>query len=249
MGLDEHSFKFLKEAKQLGVDMTRIMTLGRQDLMARPRTEKYADVELRRGGAQIVHSVDVSEFEGCSHVHDLNKPLPDEWKCGYTLVLDGGTLEHVFNAPQAISNAMDLVAVGGHLIVDTPTNNWCGHGFYQFSPCLFRSFLCPSNGFKILSMVVHRVGPFARWYDVLDCDERVELISTVPMMLKVLAKKVSHETIKYPQQPDYVKRWNTIPERGRSVGLIGNALNFAKMTIWNRRHFYVRRMCWNTVKA
>jgi len=42
----------------------------------------------------------------------------------YTTVIDGGSLEHVFNFPQAIANCMNMVAVGGHFIGLSPANNF-----------------------------------------------------------------------------------------------------------------------------
>jgi 2-polyprenyl-3-methyl-5-hydroxy-6-metoxy-1,4-benzoquinol methylase len=56
-------------------------------------------------------------------------------------VFDGGTLEHIFDYPTAIKNCMKMVKPGGHLLLTTPANNWFGHGFYQFSPELFYSFV------------------------------------------------------------------------------------------------------------
>ncbi|MCA1572803.1 MAG: hypothetical protein LC798_21415 [Chloroflexi bacterium] len=43
------------------------------------------------------------------------------------MVLDGGTLEHVFDYPTALRGALDAVRLGGHFIAVTPANGWCGH--------------------------------------------------------------------------------------------------------------------------
>ena len=56
----------------------------------------------------------------------------------FDVVYDGGTLEHVFNFPVALRNAMELLRPGGRLFtIHTCANNLCGHGFYQFSRELF----------------------------------------------------------------------------------------------------------------
>ena len=81
--------------------------------------------------------MDFSAYEGAAILHDLNEPVGDELKEKFTFVLDGGTLEHIFNFPVAITGAMEMVAVGGHLAIVTGGNNFFGHGFYQFSPELF----------------------------------------------------------------------------------------------------------------
>ena len=65
----------------------------------------------------------------------------------YTLVIDGGCLEHIFNFPVAIKNCMEMLQEGGHFIGITPANNLMGHGFYQFSPELYFRIFSKENGF------------------------------------------------------------------------------------------------------
>jgi hypothetical protein len=89
-----------------------------------------------------VVTLDNSAYEGAAIVIDLNAPLPDALKNRFTAVIDGGCLEHIFNFPQAIKNSMEMLSIGGHFLGITPANNFCGHGFYQFSPgALFSHFL------------------------------------------------------------------------------------------------------------
>ena len=82
-------------------------------------------------------------------------------------MLDSGSLEHVFNFPIAIANCMALTEVGGHFVAITPANNWCGHGFYQFSPELFYRVLCAENGFRVERMIVAEC-PDGTWLEVAD---------------------------------------------------------------------------------
>ena len=78
--------------------------------------------------------MDASDYEGCSIVHDLNNPLPEHLVGRYSLVLDSGTLEHVFDFPTALRNSLAAVRTGGHFVTIAPGNNQFGHGFYQFGP-------------------------------------------------------------------------------------------------------------------
>jgi hypothetical protein len=78
--------------------------------------------------------------------------------------LDGGTTEHVFNFPTALTNAMQMVETGGHLVIITGGNNFCGHGFYQFSPELFYRALSAENGFEMKRLIAAEVG--GNWYEV-----------------------------------------------------------------------------------
>src|SRR6185295_9992131 len=126
----------------------------------------YAEPLFHALGARKVFALDASAFEGAQVVHDLNLPIGPDLQEKFDLVYDGGTLEHVFNFPVALKNCMQLVRPGGQLILHTVTNNYCGHGFYQFSPELFFRALSPENGFEMERMVLHRIGPYGRWYEV-----------------------------------------------------------------------------------
>ena len=108
----------------------------------------YAEEFLKRLGAKETISIDASAYEGASLVHDMNLPIGDDLKRRFSVVIDGGTLEHVFNFPVAIKNCMQMVDVGGHFFVHTMANNFMGHGFYQFSPELFYRVFSPENGFR-----------------------------------------------------------------------------------------------------
>lgn len=177
-------------------------------------------------GATSVLSMDASPYEGADLVHDLNRPIPPEWAEGYDALIDGGTLEHVFNFPVAISNCMKLVKTGGHLMLFTPANNYFGHGFYQFSPELFYRVLAPENGFVVERMIALAdnagVGnvfglryPFpitGPWHEVPDpavIHRRVTLINHDSVILMVLARKTANvEPFKNaPQQSDYLPLW------------------------------------------
>lgn len=238
MGLSVNGTKFLMYAKTQGVCFTRTATIGRQelhlsagalrknlsdfdyfptrsevkDLMS--KTGGFAEPFLGALGATEICSFDASEFEGASHLHDFNFPIDESFKNRFTVVIDGGTLEHIFNFPVAIKNCMEMVEVGGHFLAMTPTNNFTGHGLYQFSPELFFRIFSEPNGFRIVRMMIFEDRPEAKWFEVADPDairERVSLVNAQPTTLLVLAEKV--ETVEIfatpPQQSDYVALWKS----------------------------------------
>ena len=252
MGLDINAVQFLIDARRRGAEFGDVLTLGRQDLNVYPA--KMAEVLESHGfpaaafkgddkalysepcfqslGAKGVSSMDASGFEGAGFIHDLNEPIGGELKERFDLVYDGGTLEHVFHFPMAMRNCMEMVKPGGHLFIHTITNNWCGHGFYQFSPELFFRALSPDNGFEVTRMVLHRVGPYGRWYEVSDPNairSRVELLTFTPVMLLIQAKRVKSVPIfaRAPQQSDYTPRWQ--PARPKLNELV--TLHF-RVTYW-----------------
>jgi len=88
-------------------------------------------------GLTDIHAMDYSDFENADIVHDLNTPVPDEFKNRFDLIVDGGTIEHVFDIKQDLINIATMLRPGGRIIHMTPMNNYVNHGFYQFSPTLF----------------------------------------------------------------------------------------------------------------
>lgn len=100
----------------------------------------YAEKPLEMLGFGKVESMDISDYEGAQHLVDLSKPLAEQYHNRFDFVLDGGTLEHVFDVAQSFRNIFDMLRPGGTFVSVTPFNGWPGHGFYQFQPDLVWSF-------------------------------------------------------------------------------------------------------------
>jgi SAM-dependent methyltransferase len=230
----------LLEAKSEGASFERTLTLGRLASFLSPRdlariaralppecafaqavasgeTPTFVDDLFRAMGARQVETLDVSPFEGATIVHDLNQPLPEPLKGRFDAVVDGGTLEHVFNVPMAIKNAMDALAVGGRFYGSLPANNYCGHGFYQFSAEFFYRVFSPENGFTLEKLLVGRAWAHGRWLDgptfvVADPDAmrgRVNIGGEGGLLFLVQARKDAERPVfaGWPQQSDYSARW------------------------------------------
>lgn len=232
MGIDASSTLFIGAAKASGVDFSRMAMIGRQSFWPSPkalgrvfsrfgidrdvaaflRENRYAERFFELLGAQEVVSFDASAYESASVIHDMNLPVPHTWHRRFSCVHDGGTLEHVFNVPQALKNGMEMVAVGGHFTQVNVANNFMGHGFWQFSPELvFRTF-SPENGFEIAGVLMHEVVPGGAWYAVRDPDQirqRVNLCNRRPTYIFTIAKRIAAVEIfkTAPQQSDYQALW------------------------------------------
>ena len=92
-------------------------------------------------GFETVDAVDIGDHEGANLIFDLNADdirshIPDE----YDLVLDCGTMEHVFDVARVFRHLFEVTRIGGHIIHIMPGNNFYDHGFYQLSPTLFRDY-------------------------------------------------------------------------------------------------------------
>lgn len=116
-------------------------------------------------GFDAVESLDYSDFEGANHVIDLNQDgVPPHLEQKYDVLLDSGTLEHVFHLPNALKNACSMVKEGGRLMILTPASNHVDHGFYMFSPTLFYDYFM-ANGFAIetIYLVAYTKNPRKLW--------------------------------------------------------------------------------------
>ncbi len=241
MGILHSNASFYLDARARGVCFDRTLTLGRQRFYVRPAelevlSSRYRP-ELRNQTDDVAFgepadafferflevrelaALDHSAYEGSRLIHDLNHPIPAELAGRFDVVIDSGTLEHIFNLPIALTNCMRLVKEGGTLFLSTPTNNMCGHGFYQFSPELFFRVLVGSNGFSLtrLVLVTHpfpggELGGPQTQYEVIDPEvlgERVPLMTHSPAFLMIEATRIGPvpEALSAPQQSDYVRRW------------------------------------------
>ncbi|MEP7263433.1 MAG: hypothetical protein ABI772_02990 [Bacteroidota bacterium] len=237
MAITSNDVKLLFYAHKCGISFEKTLTLGRlklyvpvdsiQQLANRsgfnhrsikdiPFPDAYSEPLFEFLGSKLSDSIDVSDYEKATLIHDMNQPVPSLWENKYSVVIDSGTLEHIFNFPQAIMNCMKMIRAGGHFIGITPVNNLMGHGFYQFSPELYFRVFNEENGFRIKKLMIasaHEDGSYSDWYEVADpkmVKSRVILVNQLPTYLMIFAEKISSETIfkTFPQQSDYTEKWN-----------------------------------------
>lgn len=100
----------------------------------------YAEGPLEKLGFGRVETMDFSDYEGAQHLADLSKPIAETYHNRFDFVLDGGTLEHVFDIPQAFRNVFAMLKPGGIFVSINGFTGWPGHGFYQFQPDLVWSY-------------------------------------------------------------------------------------------------------------
>lgn len=265
MGLDKQNLRAIIAAKSSGVSLVRVGFLGRPSLMlsskelksvARefnlPITEaqckecidnqSYAENLLEFLGVKLLESIDTSSYEDATHVYDLTEKLPNSLKNHFSLLVDGGTLEHIYDFPTAFNNFQNMVEVGGHLLICNIANNFLGHGFYQFSPELFFRTLNEKSGFSIEWIVLAEYGGSQKWIQVSDPEQvkqRVLLSNRLPTLIFVLAKKTSEKNANFGkdvQQSDYVSAWEGDNSASRRKGSLLNLLPL-------RLRLFLRSVC------
>ncbi|TFV97266.1 hypothetical protein E4S40_01005 [Algoriphagus kandeliae] len=237
MGFNIKTTELLIQAKKLGVDFSKVATIGRQTLNGSfiefenlfksygykeedleniiSRKNRYSEGFLNSLGAVSIDTFDASNYEGATRIWDMNLPIPQDLKENYSLLIDSGSLEHIFNFPQAIKNCMEMVKEGGHMIGVTPSNNFFGHGFYQFSPELFYRVFSKENGFELKTMWLffpRSNSPIYEVIDPVDVKSRVSLSNSEETFLFYIAQRTEIKSIfsSFPQQSDYQNiMWNT----------------------------------------
>jgi hypothetical protein len=67
-------------------------------------------------GVGSVRALDVSAYEGAEIIHDLNEPLPPHLQNSADFIVDGSTLDNVFDPATCLRNFAGLLKVGGRLL-------------------------------------------------------------------------------------------------------------------------------------
>lgn len=159
-----------------------------------------------------VFALDVSDYEGADYIVDLNSNVPVQLEGKFGLILDLGTLEHIFDVKQALRNINVMLKPGGRVIHSSPGSNWLGHGFYQFSPTLFYDYY-GNNGFTNLRCLIGemptrdphytRKWDFYEWEVSRPC---THLISSRMLAVYFSAEKATATTMNnVPQQGQFFR--------------------------------------------
>lgn len=80
---------------------------------------------------------------------DLNRPIAQDFRGTANTVLNGGTLEHIFDAARAFANMHELTREGGSIIHLAPIS-WYDHGYYNLNPKVF-SAIADANKYCLVA--------------------------------------------------------------------------------------------------
>lgn len=237
MGVDFHALNFLRHVHRHG-PFGKVVTIGRQELhvnpivlasvlgkAAVPTPSAFCEnLLVERFGASVVESLDACAYEGATHIVDMGQALPPELADQYDTVIDCGTSEHIFDAPQALENCARLCRPGGQIVHVLPANGYCGHGFWQFSPELFFSLYSEVNGYRDTEVYLADFTRRWRWWQVHrpEGGRRVNVRSLAEVYVMVRTRRVgesfSHTRV---QQSDYVHEWDTRTARPEPMAAPG----------------------------
>ena len=232
MGMTFQSFDLLKKNIEEFGKLGDVLTLGRLGNQIDKKSLKLLGLEHNNSfqkdyseeilinyfGANLVDSLDNSNFEGANIICDMSEDLKDIKK-HYDTILDFGTSEHVFNINQNLINISKLCKKGGRIIHCLPANNQCGHGFWQFSPELFFGLYDESNGYKLTQTYLIDSYDNKNYWQInkKPKNERLELNSFTPIYIFVSTIKNLEHTSQKAQQSDYEFIWNKNSENRKTV--------------------------------
>ena len=175
----------------------------------------------RLGFSEVVRT-DFSDFQGAELALDLNqRAVPDEHREQYDVLIDGGTIEHVFHLPNSLHNIFSFLKVGGRVIHMSPSSNHVDHGFYMFSPTLFWDYY-EANKFDFSSfkfIEYNRWGNVQKWWAADYQPNCLRFVSGGGLPrgqygIALTATKTEQSTCDViPQQHRYAKTWARTAKR------------------------------------
>jgi len=154
------------------------------------------------------YDIDKFDFDKPRIIHDLQLPIDAKFHNSFNLVIDSGTLEHIFDAKSAMENIVKVTKINGFVLQIIPAQNYLNHGFYQFSPTFFYDFYA-ANGFEIVeSYIIEIKGSMNRFFYYDQTKDYTGLFFSPVNRLAncfLVRKKKNVEKITVPDQFFYTK--------------------------------------------
>ena len=239
MGINLHAFNFINKISK-EVEFKNTLTIGKQKISADKYVvnkivndetikSKYIDEYLiKHFKSSNVDVLDVNSYEDANIIHDLNEVIPKNLEQKYDTIIDGGSLEHVFDVKTSFNNLKKMCKVNGVIIHISPTNNHCGHAFYQFSPNLFYSFYSEDEGFKDTQIFLCKEYDSNNWYKIkkenYKNNKRIDISTDEETLILCYSIKTNLNNSKIIQQSDYSEDFYN----RKKVGNITNKIIFQK---------------------
>jgi hypothetical protein len=155
---------------------------------------------------ESIDAIDLHGPEGCLTL-DLNEPMRLPHK--YDVVINTGTIEHVFDVAQAFRTIHDATVFSGLMVHVFPFRGWLDHGFWAFNPTTLAD-VAAANGYSLLDCGYHEAGKRVTWLggdlvgDIHDLAHRGQLGDDV--LFHVAWQKVGDSPFRKPMQGYYAGR-------------------------------------------
>ncbi|MBU0633737.1 MAG: hypothetical protein KKB82_09220 [Candidatus Omnitrophica bacterium] len=114
--------------------------------------------------ADQYYDIDKFDFDKPKILFDMQDEVDEKLSNSFNFIIDSGTLEHIFDIKQVLSNIVKMTKLNGYVLHIIPTHNFVNHGFYQCSPTLLDDFY-KASGFEIAESHVVEIKQFySRFY-------------------------------------------------------------------------------------
>jgi len=154
-------------------------------------------------GFDQVKAIDVSASEGAEIVLDLNGDLPDKLVGTTDLLVDGSTLDNVFDPITALRNAIKLLKPDGRIYLSNSGNYspiHAGIPYLMFTPAWFYDFFAINNfaDCQVVTIDYRPDGAAVHWlehqYVLRDRKWITPRASEHPTAITVFAERAPHST-------------------------------------------------------
>lgn len=105
-------------------------------------------------GFQRSESMDAFDNESPTYIHDLNNPVPQSMHGKFDAILDFGTLDHVYDMRMAVANIVNMLKVGGVIVIYDAMIGWHNQCIYNFQPPFFFDTFT-AYGFTEMELFIH----------------------------------------------------------------------------------------------
>lgn len=90
-------------------------------------------------GIDKVDTMDVSDYEGATIIHDLCMPVDEKWHKSYDFIFDGSVLDNIFDPVAALKNTARMLKPGGIIVHIEMASNLVFE-YLKFSPDWFYDY-------------------------------------------------------------------------------------------------------------
>jgi len=104
------------------------------------------------------NSMTAIDFHGTDQALKLDLNDPIDLKRQFNVVMNLGTVEHVFNVAQVFKTIHDHTMPDGLMVHGLPFSGWVDHGFYSFNPTFYWD-LAAANGYAMVAMIYAELTP------------------------------------------------------------------------------------------
>jgi hypothetical protein len=145
-------------------------------------------------GVDMLKSLDWSDYEGAAIIHDLNKPLPPELEGVADVIIDGSTLDNVWNPALALQSLTRMLRPGGRLFTINMGSDHYG-AYTIFTPPWYFDY-CTINNFadcRVYAQISKPEGP----YNVLAVDPSYMLENPSACLANLSSPDASYQVAVY----------------------------------------------------